>query len=364
MTQPEAKNWGGQMKLGASIIGGIVVILISFLALGFFAFIKLEGNEVGVQQDWGGVRNELMLPGTHIYNNFLLDVHKYNIGTQKITFDDTNSNPEAEYPRIVLDIGENGGQKAWIAMSVNYHLNPEKAITLHKQGIGNTYESVVLKREIVDVVNEIARPRTALAIYSGEGFVTFKNDVETSLKENHILKDRGLEVENTIIYKVYLDPQYEAEIAGKQIAGQQKLRKVEETLAAQEEAKRIFAMSQAEVERARQVAEAAKITEVTAAEAKARKTVLDAEAERDSNLARASGELAVGKARAEVKQLESASLYAGEAGARRAEVEIKTKQAEMMKEMLNHITVLPEKTFAQIGKSGGVLISGSDTSST
>ncbi len=348
------------MKLGMLIAIGVVSLLVLFIVMGFFSFIKLEGNEVGVQQDWSGVKDTLMLPGTHMYNNFILDIHKYNIGTQKITFDDVAVNAESEYPRIVLDIGENGGQKAWIAMSVNYHLNPDKAITLHKQGIGKTYESVVLKREIIDVVNEIARPRTALTIYSGEGFVKFKNDIEESLKANHVLIDRGLIIENTILYKVYLDPVYESEIAGKQIAIQQKLRKVEETLAAQEEAKRIFAMSQAKVEEARQIAEASKITQVTDAQAKAQKTVLDAEAERDSNLARASGELAVGKARAEVKKLESVSLYEGESGARRAEVEIKKYQAEMMRAILDKVTVLPEKTFMQIGKAGGVLLSSED----
>lgn len=351
------------------ILGLIFVVVLLVIGatavLGFWAFVKLEGNEVGVQQDWGGVKENLMLPGTHIYNNFVMDVHKYNIGTQKITFDDSQTNPEAEYPRILLDIGENGGQKAWIAMSVNYHLNPDKAITLHKQGIGKSYESVVLKREIVDVVNEIARPRTALEIYSGAGFVKFKNDVENVLKENHILKDRGLEIENTIIYKVYLDPQYEAEIAGKQVAGQQVLRKIEETKAAQEEAKRIFAMSQAEVEKARQFAEAQKITQVTAAQAQAeqivlaaeadkKKIVLEAEAQRESNLAKADGELAIGKARAEVKKLESISLYEGEGGGRRAQVEIANAQAEKARGMLQGVVVVNDKTILNVGKALGL----------
>lgn len=347
-----------EFGLGTLIAGILGLFLILFLITRIVAIVTLQGYEVGVVQDWGGVKDQVMLPGTHFYNNFFNDVYRYDIGTQKITFDDS-TNQEAEYPRILLDIGEGGGQKAWIAMSVNYHIAADKMVTLHKQGIGKTFESVVLKREIIDVVNEIARPRTALEIYSGTGFVKFKNDIESSLKENHVLKDRGLEIENTILYKVYLDPQYEQEIAGKQIAIQQKLRKVEETIAAQEEAKRIFAMSQAEVEKARQTAEAAKITEVTNAEAQARKVILAAEAERDSNLARASGELAVGKARAEVKKLESISLYEGEAGGRRANVDIKRAQAELMIGLLNKIDILPERAFVKIGEAGGVLISDS-----
>lgn len=347
---------------GWLIFGGIILLLVLFILLGFFAFVKIEGNEVAVIQDWYGVKNELLLPGTRMYNNFIEDVYKYNIGTQKITFDDVN-NRESEYPRIVLDIGENGGQKAWIAMSVNYHISPDKVITLHKQGIGKTYENVVLKREIIDVVNEIARPRTALSIYSGEGFVNFKNAIEKSLKENGILKDRGLEIENTIIYKVYLDPKYEEEIAGKQIAGQQKLRKMEETLAAQEEAKRIFAMSQAEVEKVRQIAEGEKIKAVKAAEAQKETRVLNAEAEkreqvlkgegeRDANLAKAAGILSIGEAEAKVDMLKREALYGGESGARRAQVEIAGMQAEKVKNMLTGVSIIPERTIMNLGNSG------------
>jgi hypothetical protein len=99
------------------------------------------------------------------------------------------------------------------------------------------------------------------------------------------------------------------------------------------------------------------LAEVTNAEAQARKVILAAEAERDSNLARASGELAVGKARAEVKKLESISLYEGEAGGRRANVDIKRAQAELMVGLLNKIDILPERAFVKIGEAGGVLIS-------
>lgn len=356
------KQKGENMRLGALIALGVVALILLFTLLGFIGFIKFEGSEVGVVQDWGGIQDKLMLPGTHIYNNFILDIHRYNIGTQKITFDDVKSNPEAEWPRIILDVGENGGQKAWVAMSVNYHLNPDKAITIHKQGIGKTYETVVLKREIIDVVNEIARPRTALSLYSGEGFVKFKNDVQDALMTNHVLKDRGLEVENTIIYKVYLDPAYEAEIAGKQIAGQQKLRKIEETLAAQEEAKRIFAESQASVEKTRQQAEAAKIQmikaaeatkeqAVLAAEAEKQKRVLEAEGNRDANLANASGVLALGKAEAEVLQLKRDAMYAGESGARRASVEIADLTSKRLEGMFKGVSIVPEKTILSAASS-------------
>lgn len=349
---------------GNVIAGLIVFVIVGFLAIivisQFTAVIKLEGNEVGVIQDWSGVKDKLMLPGTHVYNNFVNDIYKYNIGTQKITFDN-KQNPDSEYDPIQVEVGENGGQKAWVAISVNYHVSSDKIVILHKQGIGKTYESVVLKREIMDTVNEIARPhKSALDLYSGAGFVEFKNRVADALEENKVLIERGIVVETVMLSNVHLDPGYEQEIAQKQVAQQQALRKIEETKAAEQEAKRIFAMSQAQVEQARQIAEAKKITEVTDAEAKARKTVLDAEAERDSNLARASGELAIGKARAEIKQLDSASLYAGEAGLRRAEVEVAVKRAEILRGMFNGVKIIGEKTVLSImdeNSKGNVIVS-------
>ena len=346
-----------QKYIGWGVAGIILIIIFSVLFGGFFAFIKIEGSEIGVVQNWGGVKSQTLGAGTHMYNNFVDDIHVYSTGTQKITFDAKAENPDAEYGRIDVEVGENGGQRAAIAISVNYHINPVDIVKLHIQGIGRTYENVVLKREIVDTVNEIARPyKSALDLYSGSGFVKFKNEVDAALKNNSVLRDRGIDVENTIVYGVHLDPQYEAEIKAKQIATQQVLRKQEETKAAEQEAKRIFAMSQAEVEKVRQEAEAKKIQMVTAAEANAKKTVLDAEAERDSNLARSAGELAIGKARAEVAKLQTFSQYEGEAGGRRAQVEIATKQAEIMKGMLEGVNIIPEKTVLQIGKAGGVLV--------
>ena len=352
------------------LVSGVISLVILFLiAWNFFAAIKIEGNQIAVIQDWKkGVLPQTLVSGTHFYNNMAWDIYVYDIGTQKITFDSSTQNKDAEWPSIPVEIGENGGQKAQVSVSCNYRLDPEKVVLIHKAGIGKTYESVILKREIVDTVNEIARPHaSALDLYSGAGFVRFKNDVDTALKENLFLKEKGIDIENTIIYQVHLDPAYESEIAGKQIAQQQKLRKQEETKAAEEEAKRIFAMSQANVEKVRQEAEANKIVTIKNAEAQAEQQVLQADAEkrkrialaegeRDANLALASGILAVGEAEAKVAELKSQALYAGEAGAKRAQVEIATKQAEIVKGILQGVSVIPEKALIQIGKTAGVAV--------
>lgn len=364
------------IMIGAAIMGLVVLILL----LTTFRMVKVEGDEVAVRQDWSkGVLSDVWGPGTHFYCGWTTDVYKYDIGTQKATFDDRTSNSGAEFPRIIVNVGENGGQAVWIAMSINYRmgwdetpegpvLSPEKVIKIHKDGIGRTYEDVIIKRTVVDVVNKIARPYDALTIYSGKGFVDFKNKIEAELKNHPVFKERGIYVENTIIYKVYLDQAYENEIAGKQLAIQQTLRKTEETKAAQEEAKRAFAVAQATVEVARQTAEAKKITTITNAEAdkqqqilqaegEKQKRVLQAEGDRDANLAQASGVLAVGKANAEVAQLQRDAKYAGESGQRQSQVDIATAQAEKVKAMLQGVHVIPEKTIMSLGKDLGLSMS-------
>ncbi len=353
-----------QIKLYVGAILGFIGLIVLINTIGV---IKNEGNEAAIRQDWKkGVINEVWRDGTHFFLGWTTDVYQYDIGTQKITFDDMKSNKDAEYQRIIVNVGENGGQEARIAISVNYRIgwvlkngspvfSPDKLVAIHKDGIGKTYEAVVLKRTVVDVVNKIARPNQALNIYSGKGFVEFKDNIDHALKNHPVFNARGILVENTIVYKVYLDPAYEKEIAAKVLAEQTKLKKIEETKAAEEEARRVFAQSQAEVEKIKQQAEAKKIQQIKAAEAEKIEQVLKAEGKRDSDLAKASGILALGKAEAEVAELKREAMYNGESGKRRAQVEVETKRAEIYKGMLDGVVVLTDKSIAQLGRTAGAI---------
>jgi len=362
-------------------ISGLILIICVWVLGKTITVRKVEGSEAMVRQHLiHGVDDKVLLSGTHFFCGWIWDPYIYDIGTQKITFDNNVGNHDAEYERIIVDCGEGGGQKAWIAMSINYRVgwvgdengspvfSPEKLVALHKDGVGETYESVIVKRTVVDVVNEIARPNQALDIYSGQGFVDFKEKVDNRLKSHTVFKERGIFVENTIIYKVYLDDKYETEIAAKVLAIQSTLRKKEETKAAEEEAKRAFAEAQANVEKERQMAEAMKIKRIKEAEAEKAeielqaeaeksKRVLEAEGNRDANLAMASGVLAVGTAEAQVDALKRDAMYEGEAGKRRANVEIAVERARLLKGMLQGCMVVPEKTIAKLGDAGGLAVS-------
>jgi len=371
-----AKNPGPFIaKMAIIVVFGIIAL---WTLLHTVSFVKIEGNEAVVRQDlFQGVMNEVWTSGTKVYCGWTTDIYKYDIGTQKVTFNTKDETKDAEYDRIEVNCGENGGQKAWIAISMNYRIGydtdkdglpvlaPHKLVTLHKEGLRETYENVILKRTIVEIVNKVARPHTALSIYSGQGFVDFVQTLETEFKNTDVLRERGIFVENIIVYSVHLDPKYESEIAAKVLAQQETLKIKEQTIAAQEAAKRMFAETQANVEKVRQDSEARKIQtvktaeadnekEILQAQAKKQKQTLEAEGLRDANLALASGILAKGQAEAQVEQLKRDAMYAGEAGARRAAVEIAGLQADKLKGMLQGVSVLPDKALFNMGKSTGM----------
>ena len=379
-------NKDGSPNAGAFIKLGILAVVVFFIVIPVvfhtLSWVKVEGNEAVVRQDlFQGVMNDVWTSGTKVFCGWTTDIYKYNIGTQKITFDKKEANPNSEYDRIEVNCGENGGQKAFVAISVNYRvgyvgdknglpvLSPEKLVTFHKEGLRTTYQDMIVKRCVTEVVNRVARPKKAMDIYSGQGYVDFVKQVDTDLKSDESLKERGIFVENTIIYSVHLDPKYEQEIADKVLATQQKLKLEQQTLAKQEEAKMIFAQSQANVEQIRQEAEAAKIKmitaaegdkqrEILAAEAEKQKRVLEAEGQRDANLALASGKLAVGTAEAQVEQLKRDAMYSGEAGARRASVEIADLTAKRLAGLFAGVSIVPEKTILSTTRSVPGLVVG------
>lgn len=347
----------------------LVVLGVLFVAT-FSAFRALasweivQGNEAYVLQHiTDGVTDEVWRDGTHFYQGWKYDVFKYNIGTQKITFEDNNQ--EAEYGSIAVNVGEGGGQQVKISLSANYRLghtatptgpvySPEKIVAMHKDGLHKNYEDVILRRTIVEVVNRIARPKNALEIYSGVGYNQFVKEVEDALISHEVFRERGILIENLIVNDVSLNPAYEAEIEAKQLAIQKALREKEERRAAEEGALRAKAQAETEVQTRTQKAEAAKQERIKAAEAEKQEQVLRAQGEQEANIAKATGTLAIGKAEAEVDMLKREALYGGSAGALRAKVEVQKYQAEQLKGILEGFKgFMTDKSFTAI--TGNVL---------
>lgn len=88
---------------------------------------------------------------------------------------------------------------------------------------------------------------------------------------------------------------------------------------------------------------------ILTAQAEKQKRVLEAEGQRDADLAKASGILAKGKAEAEARMLKTQALYAGEAGARRAEVRIQHDRAAQLRGILKDAKIVPQDVLLNLG---------------
>lgn len=362
---------------GKVIAGAIGVVIVLILLAITVQSVTVEANEVAIIEkrnvwglgdatfSWKGPGKHILIPG------WQYDFKTYLVGTQKLTFQtyieggergEEGEKLRGDYASIDFKVGGEGGQEVQTALTLNYRIgwildengnpkfSPESVISLHRD-LKDTYRDVVLKRRTRDIVINLGTAHeSALDIYSGDGFAAFKKNVAEALKTDKPLQARGILIEDAIVYRNDLDPQYVEEIRQKVIAVQRTLRKKEETKAAEEEAKRVFAEAQAEVERRTQEAEAKKIETVKAAEAQAEKERLAGLGIRQRQEEEAKGVLAMGLAEARVDEAKRDAKYEGTAGYRRASVELETARAEKYRGMLDGISVINEHTILQVMK--------------
>lgn len=350
------------------VILAVTIIILMVAGVIFMDVENVEGYETGVIYKWfGGVQDNTKDPGLRCV--FMGKLYNTNLGLQKLTFGDekgikTQKNSgdinENDFAPIEVNCGKGGGQKAWIHISLLYHLEKDNAIQLWRDGIGKNYRYVVLKRSIVDAVNKSTRIKEALDIYSGEGFNDLQIEIEDLLKNDKELK--YFVVDQVTIYQIRLRGNYEKEIEDKQLAIQQKLRAKEETLAAREQAKKTAAEAKVMVEQKTAEAEAAKITVVTNAEAENERRILLAEAakqeqtlkgegEKLRKLAEAAGVEALGLADAQVQEAMKNAMYEGEAGRLRANVTVAMKLSEKLQGLLKGIKIVPKDAIVTVGNT-------------
>ena len=349
-------------KLVIAAISASVLVVGAFSAIGYKV---VEGDEAYIRQDLlkGIEKKEVWRVGTHVYVPLLTPgLYKYDLGIQKCSFsNDKIGNDKPDYPAIEVAVGKNGGQKVWVTMSINYKIAHKETngiaefdknllINMHKNGLQKNYEDQIVKRTAVDVVTNIASPLNAYDIYSGSGRVEFQKRIQKELVNHPVFKANGVLVENVIIPKVNLEATVESKISEKVAATQQAEAEKQKAIAATEAAKRVKQEAQAQVEKTRAEAEANKIKTVLAAEAQAEKQILAAEADRKAKEQQAIGDLALGKAEAEVANLKRNAQYAGVSGQRKAQVEIAKEQASAYSSIVNKLQIVPEKTFLNMGE--------------
>ncbi len=326
--------------------GAFVLLLTSFF---FMSCERIEGNERAVVQNWSdGVLAETLGAGTHFYMPIFTKLYKYQIGTEKFIMGDKAfyKNADSDYvdfQAVTFTTGGNGKeQPATFSVTLQYQLDAKKLVELHKAA-GQNYEDLIIKPALTRIISDLSTTQTVLDFYSGEGRVGLQKGIERAITEHPELSKVGIVVTTFVIDDISLDPKYVAEITGRQIATQKKLRAIEETAAAEELAKKAHADAQVKKNERIVAAEAAAKELTLGAQATADQAKLVAEAARYTKEQDAKGLLAQGLAQAQVSLENKRSKYDGESGARQAQVEIEQARTERLKNF--KITgVIPEGT--------------------
>lgn len=350
-------------------LGAVATLIIFFMT---FSWTTIEGHERAVVQDWKtGVQPEVLSAGTYFYAPMTTKHIKYNIGVGKLILGEQSlyGNENADFPPLTVTVGGNGKeQPASFNVTLQYRINPAKLINLHNSVRGD-YEALLIKPALVRIISDASTKREVLDFYSGQGRVDLQNEIEKAISDEDSLKAVGIVVETFVIDNIQLDKNYVEEIRGRQLAFQKRLRAVEETKAAEEDAKKAQAEGQAEKFRRIVKAEAEKEEKIRAAEARAAevrlraeadakqvelasaadkiKVINAAEADRFRKEQDAAGVLALGMAQAKVEEEKKKSKYDGTAGARQAAVEIEQAKTERFKNVAIK-GVVTEKTMMMI----------------
>lgn len=340
-----------QAKLG--IIFGGATILLTFLFAVVINWTKVEGNERLVTQNFStGVSDEIVGPGTKFYIPLTTTVYKYNIGTEKFIMGRKDlyngaGSDYVDYPAFTITTGGSGSeQPATFSVTLQYHLDPTKLVTLHNTA-QSSYEDLIIKPALTRIISDQATQQKVLDFYSGTGRVNLQKSIEQAITDHPALSAAGIIVDTFVIDNIALDTEYVEKIRGRQLAFQDKLKSIEEAKAAKEKAKKVEAEAEANKLKLIVEAEAKKQQQIKAAEAESEKVKLEASADRFRKEEDAKGQLALGTAEAKVAELKRDSKYAGESGKRLAEVEIAKARVELFKNM-NLKGIVPEGTILTI----------------
>lgn len=357
---------GSRMKKFLPFIAAGVILLAIIMVTTLIGVTTIEGNERAVVQDWNdGVLPELWADGTHFYMPLTTTPHVYHVGAQRFII---GNGKEGDVPAFKVTTGGTGNeQPATFHATLQYSLDTTKLVALHNK-CNTRCEAGVIKNTLTRIISNQATQLKVLDFYSGEGRKNLQDSIEREITSNAALANIGIVVENFVFDKIVLDKQYVSKIRERQLAFQDKLKNIEEAKAAQENAKKIEAIAQADKLKKIVEAEAKKQERIKAAEAQAEEVTLAAKADAAKIKAKASAEryrkeqdakglLAQGLAEAKVAKEKRDSKYSGVSGERQANVEINKARVGMFKNMKIN-GVLPEGSLMNFiqGNTGNTVL--------
>jgi len=353
-----------------AVIGvAIGLVLLTIVATFLVNVIVIEGQERGVVQDWNnGVLAEVLTPGTHFYMPFKTKIYIYDVGVDnfmmgKTTYYTGEGTDFADFPEYRLTTGGSGKeQQVDFSVTMQYYIDEAKLTQLHSYA-QNQYKNKLVKPAVIASITKNASKLDVVDFFSGQGRIDLSENLTESLKNLPSFTDNGIIVTNFVLNGVDPDKDWLDPLLARQIAKQNKLKEIEETLAAEETAKKVEALAQAnklkrivEAEASKQekikAAEASNESRILAAKANAEEIKQKATAERYRKEQDAKGLLAQGLAEAKVHKEKRDSKYSGVAGERQASVEIAKAKVALFSNA-NISGIIPEKTFLTLINGDG-----------
>lgn len=359
MNDTKLKVYGG--------IGALSLLIFVIAAFQFIGFAEVKGHQAAVVEKFygedKGVQPLLLKNGRHFYVPLLSRPYIYNVGTDNFIMGDAkyykgSGTQTTDFGPLTIKCGGRGNeQPAKFNVTLQFHLNTEHLTTLHRYA-QHQYKDRIIKPALTNIIKSLTVEQHVLDFYTGVGYNRLQRDIEAAIKVDDTLSEVGIVVDTLVLDQIDLDPAYEAEIQGRQLATQQKLRADEEAKAAQAnalkaqavaEAKKLERIVAAEADKQEKIkgAEAANESRILAAKAEAQEIKQKAGAERYRKEQDAKGLLAQGLAEAKVDKARKMSRYEGVAGLRQAQVEIAKLQVDKFRNF-NPAGVITEKTFLTV----------------
>ncbi|MDR2981249.1 MAG: hypothetical protein LBV12_03275, partial [Puniceicoccales bacterium] len=318
-----------------------------------FRFTEVKGSQYAVLETWtGGVQEDPLPPKTYVFNRWLTSPYLYDMTGQIFVMNDKAYSTYGEgRANDLLEVKSADNQKVHFSITLRWHRDFNKLVSMHKT-YRDQLEERLIRPEIIKTVVANATVKPALELYSGQSLESLRSDVEKVLKDQSgALYTAGVIVDAFIVDGTnFPDKQYVESIEARQRAiidesrakEEEKANKAkaeaakaaalrlqyEQVVAAETKKKTAVLQQEAESEQATIKAKADALNAITLQEAESKKIVLQAKADADKQVAlseaakqseinRAAGIDAVGKATAEAQRLqltaysvEGSDLYA------------------------------------------------------
>lgn len=334
--------------LSYNVLVGIAVVAVISLVLlfGVLKYETVEGNYAAVKETWdGGVQKEALPPKTYWIYRWTEELFHYDMSGQVFVMNDKGNDTHGEGRRFdALEIKSSDNQKVVLNVTLQWHRAIDKLADMHRQ-YRTEVEEKLIRPNIVRVLIAHATVKPALELYSGKELVDLQKQVEEELKKTDgPLHSGGVIVDSFVIdYTHFPDTKYVENIEARQRAliaesrflAEQKTNQAEadaakiaalkkqyqDVVEAETKAKKTIIDQQAESDKATIQAKADALNAITRQEAESQKIVLQAKADAEKAIAladadkqkelfRAVGIEAVGRAEAEANKLKLASYSA------------------------------------------------------